>query len=108
MYAIIETGGNQFKVEKDDVIDVELLHGVDEDCSGKKIEFDSVLLVSDGKATKVGSPKVDSAKVLGEILGLAKGPKKICYKYKKRKNFRRKVGHRQKYSRVKIVDIVSN
>lgn len=108
MYAIIETGGNQFKVQKDDIIDVELLHGLDEECAGKKIEFDSVLLFSDGKTTQVGSPNVAKTKVLGEVLGLAKGPKKICYKYKKRKNYRRKVGHRQKYSRVKIVDIVNS
>lgn len=108
MYAIIKTGGHQFKVEKDDVIDVELLFGVEEECAGKKVEFDNVLLVSDGKTTKVGNPSVNKAKVLGEILGLTKGPKKVCYKYKKRKNFRRTVGHRQKFSRVKIVDIVSN
>ena len=108
MYAIIETGGNQFKVEKDDIIDVELLHDLNEESSGKKVEFDSVLLVSDGKETQVGCPHLGATKVLGEVLGLAKGPKKICYKYKKRKNYRRKVGHRQKYSRVKIVDIVSS
>jgi large subunit ribosomal protein L21 len=104
MYAIIETGGKQYKVKKGDVIDVELLN----DASGKKVEFDQVLFIHDGKTSKIGTPKVEASKVLGEIIDQVKGPKVVAYKYKQRKNTRRKVGHRQNYSRVKIVEITSN
>lgn len=104
MYAIIETGGKQYKVKKGDVIDVELLN----DASDNKVEFDQVLFINDGHTSKVGNPRVGTSKVLGEIIDQVKGPKVIAYKYKQRKNTRRKVGHRQKYSRVKIVDITSS
>lgn len=106
MYAIIETGGKQYKVQKDDIIEVELLHDQYEDNSGKKVEFDTVLLVANETSIQVGSPHV-KAKVLAEILGVEKGPKVLSYKYKIRGNYRRKTGHRQKYSKVKILDIVS-
>ncbi len=100
MYAIIETGSKQYRVEKGDIIDVELLEGEN------KISFTNVLLCSDGTTPKVGSPYLPGCEVVGELLGEAKGPKVIAFKYKKRKNYRRKVGHRQKYSRVKITEIV--
>ena len=101
MYAIIETGGKQYKVQKGDVIDVELL----ESASNNTIQFEQILLINDGKSTHVGTPKITKFKVLGEIVDQVKGPKVVAYKYKQRKNYRRKVGHRQKYSRVKILDI---
>lgn len=104
MYAIIETGGKQYKVKKGDVIDVELLN----DASGNQVQFNQVLFINDGKHSKVGTPTVDASKVLGEIIDHVKGPKVVAYKYKQRKNVRRKVGHRQNYSRVKIVDITSS
>jgi large subunit ribosomal protein L21 len=104
MYAIIETGGKQYKVKKGDVIDVELLN----DASGNSVQFHQVLLINDGKHSKIGTPVVEASKVLGEIIDQVKGPKVVAYKYKQRKNTRRKVGHRQKYSRVKIVEISSN
>lgn len=104
MYAIIETGGKQYKVKKGDVIDVELLN----DASDNKFEFNQVLFINDGKHSKVGTPTVGAYKVLGEIIDHVKGPKVVAYKYKQRKNTRRKVGHRQNYSRVKIVDITSS
>lgn len=100
MYAIIETGGKQYKVAKDDVIDVELLSG-DE----KSFSFNSVLFLHDGKKPVVGSPHVEKAIVEAEVLGQIKGPKVIAYKYKRRKRFKKKIGHRQKYSRVQIKKI---
>jgi len=100
MYAIIESGGKQFKVEKDDVIDVELLNTED-----AKINFEKVLFFTDGKKCKVGVPHVEKCTVTAEKLGDVKGPKVIAFKYKRRKNYRKKIGHRQKYTRLKITDI---
>lgn len=100
MYAIIETGGKQYRVEKGDVIDVELLT----EPVGGKVEFKNVLLLG-GQHPKVGSPNLDKAAVLGELAEEIKGPKVIAFKYKRRKGIRRKVGHRQRYSRVKITEI---
>lgn len=104
MYAIIETGGKQYKVKKGDVIDIELLS----DASNKQVAFEQILFLHDGATSKVGQPCVAKSQVIGEIIDQVKGPKVIAYKYKQRKNSRRKVGHRQSYSRVKIVDITSS
>jgi large subunit ribosomal protein L21 len=101
MYAIIETGGKQYRVEKGDVIDVELL-GAEK---GGTVEFKNVLFANTGSAAKVGKPHVDGMVVVGELMQEIRGPKVISFKYKKRKNYRRKVGHRQNYSRVKITEI---
>ncbi len=102
MYAIIETGGKQYRVEEGDTIDVELLRSE----AGSKVEFTNVLFLNTGSASKVGTPYVAKSVVQGEMLQEAKGPKVIAYKYKQRKPYRRKVGHRQRYSRVKITEIV--
>jgi large subunit ribosomal protein L21 len=102
MYAIIETGGKQYRVEKNDVIDVELL----KEQPGASIEFKNVLFWTDGKAAKVGTPYVAKSLVKGELLADVKGEKVISFKYKQRKGVRRKVGHRQKYHRVKILEII--
>ncbi len=104
MYAIIETGGKQYKVEKDDIIDVELLASSSE--AGEEVVFDHVLFFSDGKEVKVGAPFVTDSLVRGVLLSLEKGDKVIAFKYKQRKGIRRKVGHRQKYHRVKIIEII--
>jgi len=101
MYAIIETGGKQYRVEKDEVIDVELLDAE----AGNSVEFKNVLFFSDGKQAKVGNPYVAKSSVKGELVADIKGPKVISFKYKRRKGVRRKVGHRQKYTRVKITEI---
>lgn len=103
MYAIIETGGKQYRVEQNDVIDVELLNSAQDG----KIEFKTVLFVSQGSEMKVGSPYLAEFTVKGEVLGEVKGPKVIAFKYKRRKRYRRKVGHRQQYSRVKITEIAT-
>jgi large subunit ribosomal protein L21 len=102
MYAIIESGGKQYRVEKGDIIDVELLSPAD---SGK-VEFKHVLFLHNGKAAKIGAPHVPKSAVMGEFVQEVKGPKVVAFKYKRRKQIRRKVGHRQRYSRVKITDIV--
>ncbi len=101
MYAIVATGGKQFRVEKGDIIDIELL----ETEEGKNFNFSDILFFHDGKSGFVGLPKLEKFTVTGEIIGDSTGPKVIAYKYKRRKNYRRKVGHRQKYSRVKITEL---
>jgi large subunit ribosomal protein L21 len=102
MYAIIETGGKQYRVEKDDVIDVELLDAQ----VGGKVEFKNVLFVNNAGTVRIGNPILAQSTVLGELQQEVKGPKEIAFKYKKRKPFRRKVGHRQRYCRVKITEII--
>ncbi|NIP39442.1 MAG: 50S ribosomal protein L21 [Candidatus Dadabacteria bacterium] len=102
MQAVIRTGGKQYVVKPGDVIDVELLNSED----GSNVEFDDVLLVSDeGSDVKVGSPTVEGAKVTGKVLGTKKGKKIIVFKFRRRKGFKKKQGHRQKYSSVEITDI---
>jgi len=97
-YAIIETGGKQYRVKEGDELDVELLK------TESPFKFD-VLLVNDGKAPQVGAPHVKGCSVHAELVGEAKGPKVIAFKYKRCKNYRRTVGHRQRYSRIKITKI---
>jgi large subunit ribosomal protein L21 len=95
MYAIIETGGKQYRIEKDDIINVELLKNID----GNKVEFDQVLFFNDGEKAIVGFPNLENCKVFGEVECEVKGPKVIAFKYKKRKDSKKKIGHRQKYSK---------
>jgi large subunit ribosomal protein L21 len=102
MYAIIETGGKQFRVEEGDVLDVELLNFSSKD---KEIQFDQVLLFNNGKNAEVGRPLLKNCQVFAQILDEVRGPKVISFKYKKRKSCKRKVGHRQNYSRIKITKI---
>lgn len=96
--AIIQTGGKQYLVAVNDVIDVELL-GKE---VGSKVSFDQVLFLKDGSALKIGAPTVEGAAVSGTLLEEVKGPKLDVFKYKRRKRFRKKKGHRQSYSRVLI------
>jgi large subunit ribosomal protein L21 len=101
MYAIIRQGSKQYKVAEGDEIDIDL-HEIQE---GNSIKFDEVLLFNDGQNIKVGTPHLNGITVEGEVLGMTKGPKVFAFKYIKRKSSSRKVGHRQKYSRVKITKI---
>lgn len=103
MYAIIQTGGKQYRVEKGDQIEIERLS-----IESGAVEFKEVLMLNDGKTALIGTPHVAKCLVKGEVLGETKGPKVISFKYKRRKNYRRKVGHRQKYAVVKITDIERN
>lgn len=97
MYAIIATGGKQYKVSEGDVIRVEKL-GAE---AGSEVTFDQVLAVSD-KKLKVGSPVVDGASVTATVVGDGKGKKVIVYKYKSKTGYHKKNGHRQAYTEVKI------
>lgn len=101
MLAVIETGSKQYTVKKGDELVVEKLD-VEE---GAKIELDRVLLVEDGKKIMVGRPVVKKARVTVRLVAQQKGPKLIIFKYKRRKKYRRKIGHRQKYSMIKIEKI---
>ncbi len=101
MYAIIRTGSKQYKVQEGDEIDVELLKTAE----GNSVEFDEVLLFNDGTNVKVGTPHVNGMLVEGEVVGTTKGPKVIAFKYIRRKATSKKIGHRQKYLRVKIKKI---
>lgn len=101
-YAIIKTGGKQYKVSKGDVIDVELSDIDDK----KEIIFSEVLFFSHEGKSLVGCPFIDNASVKGELLSSIRGEKVIAYKYKRRKNYHKKIGHRQNYLRVKIKELV--
>ena len=101
MYAVIETGSKQYRVEKGDVIDVELF----ETQKDGKIEFKNVLFLQNGSTAKIGKPTVEGCIVQGELMQEVRGPKVLNFKYKRRKNYSRKVGHRQNYLRVKITEI---
>jgi large subunit ribosomal protein L21 len=103
-YAIIETGGKQYKVQVGDELDVELLK-VENVLQEGSFTFDKVLLVNDGSDSTLGLPYVANCKVLVEIQSISKGPKVIAFKYKRCKGYRRLLGHRQKYSRVLIKEI---
>ncbi|MCC6127825.1 MAG: 50S ribosomal protein L21 [Chlamydiae bacterium] len=105
MYVVIESGSKQYRVKEGDELNVELL-----DCRNdaeKNFKFDKVLLIDDGKNPIVGLPYVLNWAVHAEVLREVKGPKVIAYKYRKRKKSRRLVGHRQKYTRVKITKIIA-
>jgi len=97
MYAVIRTGGKQHKVAPGELIRVEKLAGD----VGDKIELDQVLLTG-GDDTRVGKPLVDGAKVVGTITDQGRGPKIIVFKLKRRKNYRRKQGHRQAYTEIRV------
>lgn len=101
MYAVIKTGGKQYRVAKDDVITIERLDGE----AGATIEFNEVLMVGDGAGAKVGTPLVAGAKVTAELVAQARGPKVIAFKKRRRKNSRRKIGHRQDLSKIRITSI---
>jgi large subunit ribosomal protein L21 len=103
MYAIIKTGGKQYRVAIGDIIDVELL-GSD---AGAKIEFGEVLFAYDGSKTLVGEPSIADFHVSAEVVGQVSGEKITSLKYKPSHNQCRKWGHRQKYTRVKITGIES-
>ncbi len=101
MYAVIKTGGKQYRVAQDEVIKVEKLAGDD----GSTIEFSDVLMVGEGESVKVGTPFVAGAKVTAELVQQTRGPKVIAFKKRRRKYSRRKKGHRQDLTMVRITGI---
>lgn len=103
MYAVIETGGKQYKAEKGALLKVERLDGE----VGKQVELTRVLLVSDAGKVNVGRPVVAGAKVIGEVVRQGRAAKVISVKYKPRKHSEKLRGHRQYYTQIKIVDVVT-
>lgn len=101
MYAVIETGGKQYKVSEGDVIFVEKL-GLEE---GAKHTFDKVVAIVNGGDSKVGTPVVEGASVEAEVVANGKSKKVIVYKYKPKKGYHKKQGHRQAFTKVKIAKI---
>ena len=101
MYAILKTGGKQLKAAQNDVLICEKLEGE----PGTKIEFGEILMVNDGGKTQIGSPLIKGAKVTGEIVRQCKGPKIQGFNYKAKKNERKRWGHRQPQTHVKITSV---
>jgi large subunit ribosomal protein L21 len=101
MYAIFRASGKQFRAEKGKTIRLPLMEAE----AGAKVTFDEVLLSSDGQTIRAGTPLVAGAKVEAEVVGVGKEPKIYVFKFKRRKNYRRKTGHRQKYIEVRITDV---
>ena len=105
MFAVIKTGGKQYKVAGGDVLVIEKLDGD----AGDVVQFDTVLMLArgDGVAPEIGAPGVSGVSVAGTIVEQTRGPKVIAFKKRRRKNSRRKRGHRQDLTRVRITDIVA-
>ncbi len=101
MYAIIRSGGKQYRAEVGATIDVDRLPQQ----VGESIEISDVLLIVDGDETRIGQPQVDGASVSATVVDQFRGKKIIVYKYRQRTNYRRKQGHRQHYTRLRIEDI---
>ena len=102
MHAVIKTGGKQYRVSVNDILTIERLEGE----ASSTIEFKQVLMVGDGASSKVGAPFVTGAIVTAELVEQTRGPKLIAFKKRRRKNSRRKKGHRQDLSTVRITDII--
>lgn len=101
MYAVIKTGGKQYRVAQGDKLRVEKLPGN----IGDSVTLGEVLLVGSGEGVKVGAPLVGGAKVEAKIVGQDKAPKVIIFKFRRRKNYRRKTGHRQPFTALEITGI---
>jgi len=101
MFAVIKTGGKQYRVAPGDVLRVETLPAD----KGSELELDNVLLVEKDGDVKVGSPTVDGAKVTAEVVGHGRGKKVLVFKHKRRKSYRKLNGHRQNYTELRIKDI---
>jgi len=101
VYAVVESGGRQYKVEVGQTLDVDRLPAG----AGETIELGNVLMVAGDDEIAVGKPTVEGAKVLAEVVGEVRGEKIIVFKYKPKVRYRRKLGHRQPYTRVKVTEI---
>ena len=98
MYAVVRTGGKQYRVEPGTSVRVEKLDGA----VGDNVELSEVLLVGEQDSARIGTPLVDGAKVVGTLTAQARGPKIIIFKMKRRKGYRRKAGHRQSYTELRV------
>ena len=101
MNAIIQSGGKQLKVKAGDIVEVEKLPVED----GAEVIFDQVLAIGEGADMKIGTPTVEGAKVEGKIITHFRGPKLVAFKMKRRKGYRKKIGHRQELTKVEITKI---
>lgn len=101
MYAVVATGGKQYRVEKGQVLRIEKIHGE----IGTEVTFDDVLMFSDGENVDIGQPTLENVRVSGHVVEQGKAKKIIVFKYKRRKRYRRKQGHRQRYTAVMIDSI---
>jgi large subunit ribosomal protein L21 len=104
MYAIFVDGGRQYKVEPGQKLDIDLRGEVN---SGDTIEFDQVLAIGGDEGLQLGSPAIEGAKVTAKVIGTEKGEKIYVEKFRRRKNYHRRTGHRQKYTRIEIGEIAS-
>ena len=104
MYAVVSSGGKQYKVQEGEILRVEKIAGD----IGAPVSFDKVLMFSDGENVNIGQPVLENISVKGHIVEQDKAKKIVVFKYKKRKRYRRKQGHRQQYTAIKIDSIESN
>ena len=104
VYAVVETGGKQYKVSQGDMIWVEKLEAE----KGSSLSLEKVLLVNDDGKVQIGTPYLSGSRVVCEVLGDEKGEKIFNFKYRRRKGYRRKVGHRHPFTRLKVKEFVKN
>jgi len=103
MYAIVKTGGKQYRAEKDEVLIVEKIEGE----AGAEVQLEEVVMVCDGNDVKLGSPFVKGAKVRTTIVRQGKGPKINAFNYKPKKNERKRWGHRQPLTHLRVIEVIS-
>jgi large subunit ribosomal protein L21 len=103
MYAVIQTGGKQYRVSQGDLVTVEKLDG----SAGDRVELASVLLVGEGNQITVGRPWLEQARVVGTIVRQTRGPKILIFKYKRRKGYQKRQGHRQDQTMLRVTEILT-
>ncbi len=103
MYAIVETGGKQYRVETGKIIDVEQIPG----SVGDSVELEKVLFVAHGDSLKIGTPYIPGARIISQIVSQGRGEKVIVFKFRRRKKYRRKQGHRQALTRLLVKEILA-
>jgi large subunit ribosomal protein L21 len=103
MYAVIQTGGKQYRVSQGDLITIEKLEGG----AGDRIEIDSVLMIGEGDQVTIGQPRLGQARVMGTIVRQERAPKVIIYKHKRRKGYQKKQGHRQWQTLLRVSEIIT-
>ena len=97
-YAVIETGGKQYRIEKGNTLDIERIEAE----PGQSVKLSNVLALSDGKELTVGAPQVEGAEITAQVVEHLRGPKVVAFKKKRRKGYKKKIGHRQELTKIKI------
>jgi large subunit ribosomal protein L21 len=98
MYAVVQTGSKQYRVSQGDTLEIELLDAE----AGKEVTLDNVLLVADGEKVRIGTPRVEGARVTAEVVEHKRGPKLIAFKMRRTEGYHRKIGHRQELTVLKV------